>query len=104
MALLHPGVYIQEIPSGVRPIEGVSTSTGAFIGKAQMGPLNTAVLITRLSEFEATFGTFLDDSWLAHSVLQFYNNGGQQCYVVRVAGAGARAAEITVKDRKSTAV
>jgi len=103
MDLLHPGVYIQEIPSGVRPIEGVSTSTGAFIGKAQMGPLNQAVLITRASEFESKFGTFLDDSWLAHDVVQFFNNGGQRCYIVRVAGAGARAAELVVKDRKGAA-
>ena len=103
MELLHPGVYIQEIPSGVRPIEGVSTSNAAFIGRAQMGPLNTAVLITSLAEFEPAFGAFLADSYLAHSVFQFFNNGGRRCYVVRVAGAGARAAQITIKDRKTTA-
>ena len=57
MELLHPGVYIQEVSSGVRPIEGVSTSTAAFIGKAQMGPLDKAVLITSLlPEFDNAFG------------------------------------------------
>src|SRR2546430_10694472 len=103
MELLHPGVYIQEIPSGVRPIEGVSTSNAAFIGRAQMGPLNTAVLITSLAEFEPAFGAFLADSYLAHSVFQFFNNGGRRCYVVRVAGARGRAAPVSIKDRKTTA-
>jgi phage tail sheath protein FI len=87
----------------VQPIEGVSTSTGGFIGKAQMGPLSQPVLVTRQSEFTAAFGTYLNDSWLAHAVSDFFNNGGQRCYVVRVAGTGARAAEITLKDRKSAA-
>src|SRR5438093_8770151 len=101
MELLHPGVYIQEIPSGVRPIEGVSTSNAAFIGRAQMGPLGEAVLITSLTEFEPAFGTFLRDGYLAHSVAQFFNNGGRRSYIVRVAGIGARAAQITVRDRKT---
>jgi phage tail sheath protein FI len=104
MELLHPGVYIQEVPSGVRPIEGVSTSTAAFIGKTQMGPLDKAVLITSfLPEFDNSFGTFLPDSHLVHAVFQFFNNGGKKCYIVRVAGAGARAAEITIRDRKTAA-
>src|SRR5690242_15305182 len=101
MELLHPGVYIQEISSGVRPIEGVSTSNAALIGRAQMGPLNTAVLVTSPAEFDAAFGTFLVDGFLAHSAFQFFNNGGKKCYIVRVAGVGARPAQITLKDRKS---
>jgi hypothetical protein len=101
MERLHPGVYIEEIPSGVRPIEGVSTSTAAFIGKAEMGPLNKAVLVTSVPEFEAKFGAYLNDSFLAHSAFQFFNNGGKKCYIVRVAGSGARAAEIAIKDRKA---
>jgi len=100
---LHPGVYIQEVPSGVRPIEGVSTSTGAFIGKTEMGALNKAVLVTSVTEFEAKYGKYLNDSWLSHSVHQFYNNGGKKCYIVRVAGAGAAAAAIGLKDRRGTA-
>jgi len=100
---LHPGVYIQEVPSGVRPIEGVSTSTGAFIGKTEMGALKRAVLVTSVTEFEAKYGKYLNDSWLSHSVHQFYNNGGKKCYIVRVAGAGAAAAAIGIKDRRGTA-
>jgi phage tail sheath protein FI len=97
---LHPGVYIQEIPSGLRPIEGVSTSNAAFIGKAQMGPLNQARLVTNPQEFENAYGGYLADSSLAHAVHQFFNNGGKKAYIVRVAGAGAVAADISIKDRK----
>jgi uncharacterized protein len=103
MELLHPGVYVQELPSSTRPIEGLSTSTAVFIGKAQMGPLDRAVLLTNPAGFEASFGGFLSDSFLAHSVFQFFNNGGKKCYVVRVAGAGARPAQIALKDRKGAA-
>jgi hypothetical protein len=102
MERLHPGVYIEEIPSGVRPIEGVSTSTAAFIGRAEMGPLNKAVLVTSVQEFEKKYGTFISSSFLAHTVFQFFNNGGKKCYIVRVAGSGALAAEIAIKDRKTT--
>src|SRR6266516_1679957 len=101
MGRFHPGVYIEEIPSGVQPIEGVSTSTAAFIGKAQMGPMNQAVLVTSQPEFATKFGDFLNDSFLAQSVLQFFNNGGTRTYIVRVAGAGFQAASITLKDRKN---
>ena len=102
MELLHPGVYVQEVPSGVQPIEGVSTSTAAFIGKAEMGPMNSAVMVTSLPEFAGLYGNFLTDgsSFLAHSVLAFFNNGGKRTYIVRVAGSGAATASITVRDRK----
>jgi len=100
MDLLHPGVYLQEVPSGAQPIEGVSTSTGAFIGKAQMGSLGEAVMVTSLSDFTSQYGDYLSDGYLAHSVLGFFSNGGKRTYIVRIAGTGAAAAEITVRDRK----
>ena len=100
MERLHPGVYIEEIPSGVRPIEGVSTSNGAFIGKAEMGTLGHARLVTSLAEFQTAYGGFLSDSFLAHGVFQFFNNGGKKTYIVRVAGAGATEASIAIRDRK----
>ena len=100
METLHPGVYIQEIPSGLRPIEGVSTSNAAFIGKSQMGPLNQAKLVTNPQEFENAYGGYLSDSSLAFAVHQFFNNGGKKAYIVRVAGTGAVAADISIKDRK----
>src|ERR1700730_12254024 len=103
MERLHPGVYIEEIPSGLRPIEGVSTSNAAFIGKAQMGPLNKAKLVTNSQEFETNYGDFLSDSSLSHAVHQFFNNGGKKTSIVRIAGTGVVAADISIKDRKAAA-
>ncbi len=99
MERLHPGVYIEEVPSGVRPIEGVSTSTAAFIGKAERGPLDRALMVTSFIEYQTTYGTFLNDSVLAHAALQFFNNGGRRLYIVRVA-KDAVAADVAVADRK----
>lgn len=101
MERLHPGVYIEEVPSGVRPIEGVSTSTAAFIGKTEKGPLDRALMVTSFIEFQATYGTFQNDSYLAHAALQFFNNGGKRLYIVRVAN-GAVAADVAIADRKGT--
>jgi phage tail sheath protein FI len=101
MELLHPGVYIQEVPSGVRPIEGVSTSTAAFLGKAAKGLLERAVMVTSFIEFETLYGGFLNDSYLAHAAFQFFNNGGRRLYVLRVA-KDAATADVTIADRKPT--
>lgn len=104
---LHPGVYVEEVPSSVKPIEAAGTSTAAFIGWAPKGDLDKAVMVTSFSEFEGKYGSFYVDpdgsirSYLAHSVYQFFNNGGRKCYIVRVV-AGATAADITLQDRKST--
>jgi hypothetical protein len=100
MELLHPGVYIQEVSSGVRPIEGVSTSTVAFLGKAAKGLLDRAVMVTSFIEFQALYGGFLNDSYLAHAAFQFFNNGGRRLYVLRVA-KDAATAEIGIADRKA---
>src|SRR5262245_46512751 len=101
MELLHPGVYVQEVPSGVKPIEGVSTSTAGFLGKAERGPLDRALLVTSFAEFQAVYGGFLGDSFLAQSALQFFNNGGARLYVVRVA-KNAATADVALGDRKGT--
>lgn len=96
--LSYPGVYVQEIPSGVRPISIASTSTAAFVGLAQMGP-GAPTRVTSWTEFQRNFGTFITDGYLAHSVLQFFNNGGQQCYIVRVARSDASTATVTVQNQ-----
>ncbi|MGE5287160.1 MAG: phage tail sheath family protein [Micromonosporaceae bacterium] len=101
MERLHPGVYVEEVPSGVRPIEGVSTSTAAFLGKAESGPLDHALLVTSFIDFQTNYGTFLNDSYLAHAALHFFNNGGKRVYIVRVA-KDAAAAGVVVGDRKTT--
>jgi len=84
-ALSYPGVYIEEIPSGVHAIVGVSTSIAAFVGRTAKGPIDRAVHITDRSGFIRTFGGPNPDSDLADGFRQFFDNGGTDCYIVRVA-------------------
>ncbi|HEX6912836.1 MAG TPA: phage tail sheath subtilisin-like domain-containing protein [Longimicrobium sp.] len=81
---LHPGVYIEEVSSGVRPIEGTSTSTAAFVGLTARGVPNRATFITSYAEFVRRFGDLTAGSFLPYAVQQFFGNGGKRCYVVRV--------------------
>src|SRR5215510_6522111 len=83
---LHPGVYVEEVSGGVKPIEGVSTSTAAFLGQAQRGIPARAQLVTNYGEFERAFGGFSagDSGLLAHAVSGFFESGGRRAYVVRV--------------------
>lgn len=80
----HPGVYIEEIPSGIRTITGVATSITAFVGRAQRGPTDTPVVITSYAEFERRFGGLWPLSRLGFSVRDFFLNGGSQAVVVRL--------------------
>nr|BFD82397.1 phage tail sheath subtilisin-like domain-containing protein [Streptomyces sp. Xyl84] len=84
---LSPGVYVEEVASGSRPIEGVGTSVAAFVGLAPAGPLNEPTLVTNWSQYVSAFGEFTDGYYLAHSVYGFFQNGGTAAYVVRVGGA-----------------
>jgi phage tail sheath protein FI len=81
----YPGVYIEEIPSGVHTITGVATSVAAFIGTFERGPLNAALRLLSFSDFEREYGGLDRNSETSYAVQQFFNNGGQQCWVVRVA-------------------
>ncbi len=81
----YPGVYVQEVPSGVRTIVGVSTSVAVFIGNAAWGPVNDPVLCLNYSDFERTFTSDVAVGDLARAVRLFFLNGGTQCYVVRLA-------------------
>lgn len=92
----YPGVYIQEVPSGVRTITGVATSTAAFFGRTAKGPINRAVRCTSYSDFLREFGGEHPLSDLADSVKLFFDNGGSDCYIVRIA-KDARAAEVTLR-------
>ena len=80
----YPGVYIQEIPSGVRTITGVSTSITAFIGRAKRGPVNEPITINSYSDFERIFGGLWLKSTLGYAVRDFYLNGGSQAIIVRL--------------------
>jgi phage tail sheath protein FI len=99
----YPGVYVEEVPSGVRPIAAVSTSVAGFIGQAEKGAINEAVKVFNFTEYQNRYGGFLAYSYLSHAVFQFFNNGGTQCYVVRVAGANTARASIVLNDRRTEA-
>ena len=80
-----PGVYIEEIPSGVRTITGVATSITAFVGTTRRGPVNKPTQIFSFSDYERSFGGLDPNSDISYAVNQFFLNGGSQAYVVRLA-------------------
>ena len=93
----HPGVYIEEIPSGARPIEAVSTSTALIIGYATKGPLNTPTLLFSFDQYVTQFGgiadfhgspTGLTVDYMGYTVRAFFANGGTKAYIVRLVGTG----------------
>ena len=100
---LTPGVYVEEVPSSSKPIEGVGTSIAAFVGLAPGGPVNTPMRISNWTQFAKIFGDpvnpdngpFMEGAYLAHSVYGFFQNGGILCWIVRVGnddgGGAARA-------------
>ncbi|MCX5205380.1 phage tail sheath subtilisin-like domain-containing protein [Streptomyces sp. NBC_00237] len=83
-ALTYPGVYVEEIPSGVRTVVGVATSITAFVGRASRGPLNEPATIFGFADFERQFGGLAADSTMSYAVRDFYLNGGSQAVIVRV--------------------
>ncbi|MGC3975720.1 MAG: phage tail sheath C-terminal domain-containing protein [Nitrospira sp.] len=94
----YPGVYIEELPSGVRTITGVATSVAAFVGYTARGLDHRARRMLNFSDFERAFGGLAADSEVSYAVQQFFNNGGSQAYVVRVPKNDAVAGRITLKD------
>src|SRR5437762_14312896 len=91
---LSPGVYIQEVDSGPRTIEGAGTACAAFVGLAPAGPVNQPVLVTNWSQYVETFASLeeggkrnphLPGGFMSHAVHGYFLNGGGRCYVTRVA-------------------
>jgi len=80
----YPGVYIEELSSGVHTITGVATSIAAFVGWAPMGPVDEAMLVESWADYQALFGGLDSRSLLGYAVSQFFANGGQQAYIVRL--------------------
>lgn len=80
----YPGVYIEELSSGVRTITGVATSITAFIGRALKGEVNEPVLLTSFADFERQFGGLWTESTMSYAVQDFYQNGGSIALVVRI--------------------
>ncbi|HWA89505.1 MAG TPA: phage tail sheath family protein [Rhizomicrobium sp.] len=95
---LHPGVYIEEIERGPRPIEGVATSTAAFLGEAERGPIKPR-LVTSYKEYQRWFGSIFDpNKFLPYAANGFFENGGKRVYIARLVGPNAAAAEIAAGD------
>jgi hypothetical protein len=102
---LSPGVYVEEVNSGPRPIEGVGTAMAAFVGFAPAGEINKPTLITNWSQYVEAFGIsngngrknpHVSGAYLSHAVYGYFLNGGGRCYVTRV---GAKAAKLQLPSR-----
>src|SRR5512140_3780762 len=81
---LSPGVYIEEVDRGSKPIAAVGTSTAAFIGASSVGPTNEAVLCTNWAQYCRIFGDFSHSTYRAHAVYGFFNNGGTKAFICNV--------------------
>ena len=80
----YPGVYVEEVSTGVHPIEGVSTSTAAFVGRTASGPFDGPVHVHKYGDFQQMFGSGSPASTLDHAVRLFFENGGSDALIVRV--------------------
>jgi Bacteriophage tail sheath protein len=87
-----PGVYIEEVPSGVRTIVGVATAIGAFIDHFARGPMSRAIQLLSFADFEREFGGLDTRSEASYSIQQFFLNGGSEAWVIRVGEAATFAA------------
>jgi phage tail sheath protein FI len=88
---LSPGVYVEEVQNGARPIEGVGTAVAAFVGFAEQGPFHQPTLVANWNQYVQIFGGFSEGDYLAHAVYGYFTNGGGTAYVVRVGGASTSA-------------
>ena len=84
VSVSYPGVYVEEISSGVRTITGVATSITAFLGRSLRGPVNEATTINSFGDFERTFGGLGEKYPMSYAVRDFYLNGGSQAIIVRL--------------------
>jgi uncharacterized protein len=101
---LSPGVYVEEIERGPRPIEGVPTSTAAFLGETERGPLRPR-LVTNYNEYRRWFGdVFRDARYLPYAAAGFFENGGKLLYVARIVGDAATTASRVLGDFTVSAV
>lgn len=117
---LSPGVYVEEVNSGIRPIQGVGTSTAAFIGITERAShrnddgsvreplINKATLVTTWRQFTILFGEFVPGAYLTDAVYAYFNNGGGPCYItsLRTTNEGdssAVSASVTVPAAKGSA-
>lgn len=94
---LAPGVFIEEIERGPKPIEGVATSTAAFVGETERGPLRPR-LVTAYNEYLRLYGSVFDDTkYMPFGVKAFFDNGGKRVYIARLVGPGAGTASLSIE-------
>ena len=99
----YPGVYVQEVPSGVRTITGVATSIAMFLGMTDQGPMFDPQEFTNYTDFVRMFGDNTATTQMANYVRMFFLNGGTDCYVMRIAN-GATQASVTLKNEAGVGV
>jgi phage tail sheath protein FI len=97
----YPGVYIEEISSGVRTITGVATSITAFIGRARRGPVNDSTRVQNFGDFERAFGSLWAKSTMSYAVRQYFQNGGADAIIIRLVNTADKADAILVTDGAS---
>ena len=110
---LSPNVYVEEVDTGAKPIEGVSTSTAGMVGVTERGPIDAPILITSVGEYHRWFGDLLGDTefsnangfhcYLPHAVEGFFTNGGKRVYVTRVLRDDAVRSSVDLYDRGDAA-
>jgi phage tail sheath protein FI len=99
----YPGVYVEEIPSGVHNIAGVSTASTAFIDYFSKGPMGVATQINNFTQFQTVFGGLNQLSEASYGVMQYFLNGGQTAWIVRVAAGSPAPAQLTLDDTENPA-
>jgi uncharacterized protein len=101
LAYQTPGVYYERVDASAPGISTIRTDVAGFVGIARRGPLDTAVPVQSWRQFQAYFGGFTGAGFLAYAVRAFFENGGQRCWVVRIASSGAATAETMLQARPS---
>src|SRR4029078_6814244 len=95
---LHPGVYIEEIERGPRPIEGVPTSTAAMLGETERGSTSPR-LVTSYKDYQRWVGdVFEPNKFLPYAANGFFENGGKRSFIARLVGNGATMSSATFGD------
>jgi len=90
VTVTYPGVYIEELPSGVHTITGVATSIAAFVGWANQGPTQPTLVLS-WSDYARIYGGMDAGFPLGYAVSQFFANGGNQAYIIRLTDGGSTA-------------
>lgn len=88
---LTPGVYVEEISGGSKPIAAASPSVVGFLGIAEKGDVGKATLVTNWAQYNKLFGGMHENGWLGHAVYMFYQNGGTRCYINNLAAVPEKA-------------